>query len=448
MYKCHIIVGANYGDEGKGQVTAKICKENRDGKQTVLNILTNGGSQRGHTVIDSYDTTFTHNRIKHVFHHFGAGTIYGCDNCFCPSFIINPMNFIKETNELRDVGFDPAKIAIYMDENCRWSTPYDMITNQLIEDHRNEERHGSVGIGIWETIQRYNLLEYSKTMSFGKFCRSDHSTQIEHLSKIRHYFLRRLHYEGIQLGCFYNSLFNSTVFMEHFINDCEEMYEMVEVLKADDAIKEICDNYSVLVFENGQGLLLNSDEKNVHTTPSDTRSSYAAEYIKLIEKHISKQGSIDTILHLVTRPYLTRHGNGPLPGECDKEKISDKIQTDSTNKFSSYQGHFRYAPLNILELYIRIYKEMNHCIESLPSKYNDPDIVLDITHCEECPDIVQKIKEADLSDFGDNMQYLDHKCHYSNPEDAPKENSICIKKIKPSKIEIETVVPRYSQFGL
>ena len=44
--KIEAVIGANYGDEGKGLLTDFICKNNSDS----LVVMTNGGSQRGHTV--------------------------------------------------------------------------------------------------------------------------------------------------------------------------------------------------------------------------------------------------------------------------------------------------------------------------------------------------------------------------------------------------------------
>ena len=45
--KARIVAGANYGDEGKGTVVAFYTK-NAEGR--VINVLTNGGSQRGHSI--------------------------------------------------------------------------------------------------------------------------------------------------------------------------------------------------------------------------------------------------------------------------------------------------------------------------------------------------------------------------------------------------------------
>ena len=63
-----IVIGANYGDEGKGLVTRHFALEaKKEGKAPVV-VLHNGTAQRGHTV--DYSPTF-----RRVFHHFGSGTL-------------------------------------------------------------------------------------------------------------------------------------------------------------------------------------------------------------------------------------------------------------------------------------------------------------------------------------------------------------------------------------
>ena len=41
----HMVIGAGYGDEGKGTITAKIAA--KDPMNTIV-VLNNGGAQRGH----------------------------------------------------------------------------------------------------------------------------------------------------------------------------------------------------------------------------------------------------------------------------------------------------------------------------------------------------------------------------------------------------------------
>lgn len=67
MKKAHIVIGANFGDEGKGEVTNNICKRlKRDKDDVIINVRFNGGAQAGHTV--------RHDGHEHVFHHFGSGS--------------------------------------------------------------------------------------------------------------------------------------------------------------------------------------------------------------------------------------------------------------------------------------------------------------------------------------------------------------------------------------
>ena len=69
MQKIKIVSGASYGDEGKGLASDFFASES-SGK--TVNVLTNGGPQRGHTVE-------LEDGRRHVFKHFGAGTFRGAE---------------------------------------------------------------------------------------------------------------------------------------------------------------------------------------------------------------------------------------------------------------------------------------------------------------------------------------------------------------------------------
>ena len=144
MKRAKIVIGANYGDEGKGLMTDYFCREAAAQGETCLNVLTNGGPQRGHTVV-------TPEGIRHIFHHLGSGSFAGADTFFCDAFLINPMIFRGEYEALRRAGAD---FRVFVHPACRWTTPYDMILNQMAEEFRGGKRHGSCGFGIWETVLR------------------------------------------------------------------------------------------------------------------------------------------------------------------------------------------------------------------------------------------------------------------------------------------------------
>ena len=148
MTDIKVVVGANFGDEGKGLMTDYFCHNATSKNKTCIVVMSNGGAQRGHTVnlLDGK---------KHVFNHFGSGTFVGADT-YCPSeFILNPMQFVKELEDLQQLLVRMP--IVYVETLCRWSTPYDMIINQIVEAARGDKKHGSCGMGIWETVYRWSV---------------------------------------------------------------------------------------------------------------------------------------------------------------------------------------------------------------------------------------------------------------------------------------------------
>ena len=147
------VIGANYGDEGKGLVTDFLVEKALKSKKNCLVVLNNGGAQRGHTVIRS--------KIRHVFHHFGSGTLQKVPTFISGLFIINPIVFMDEYKELVKYGVYPKA---YISENAIVSTPYDMIINHIVSMYRKV--HNSCGLGIWETECKRNKGWEIKTINW------------------------------------------------------------------------------------------------------------------------------------------------------------------------------------------------------------------------------------------------------------------------------------------
>ena len=337
--KARIIIGANLGDEGKGTITARYTKQ---AEGPVLNVLTNGGAQRAHSILTE-DGSFT-------FQHFGSGTYHGADNYFSEYFILNPMQFVKEYDELQFRGVKIGKI--YRDPKCMWSTPWDMMANQIIEEMRGKAKHGSCGMGIWETIKRYRR---QVCVSFDDFLTFEDKDKIAYLNGVKGYYESRR-----VIPDHWKETWNSDGLRDHFIMDCKIMESATTTLL-------FPEQYDEVIFENGQGLMLCDTGINTPgTTPSYTDSRDA---IALINKKFKTD---DVSVHYVTRSYMTRHGNGYLDREQNHKHISSDIQEDRTNHFNEHQGEFRYGILNIGDLKNRIYDD-NH-------KYKR---IVEVTHCDE-----------------------------------------------------------------
>ena len=330
--KASIVIGANYGDEGKGTVVARLTRDS----ENVLNVLTNGGSQRGHSILTK-DGSMT-------FQHFGSGTYHGADSYYSPWYILNPMQFVKEYTELI---VKPKHI--YRDRRCRWSTPYDAMANLIDEEQRG--RKASCGMGIWMTIQRCN---HTPIMLFSEFM-AQQEKQIGYLDGVKAYYERTM-----TIPDHWKDVWDSDVIKQHFVKDCMFMDALT---KETDLITL---KYNNIIFENGQGLLLSDTGKDTaDTTPSDTGINYAMKMAREL-------GIEDITAHYVTRPYLTRHGDGEMLDSSYRSLISKDIIEDRTNHYNEHQGKFRYGRLDIQQLRERIMGDAQ-----------GTNIVLDVTHCDE-----------------------------------------------------------------
>ena len=96
-------------------------------------------------------------------------------------------------------------------------------------------------------------------------------------------------------------------------------------------LEAIWEDYDNLIFEGSQGILLDQRFGIMpHCTPSNTTSQNAHRILKQI-------GCNDTVtVNYVTRPYITRHGNGPFPSDKPVRPV-----VDPNNQFNDFQKSFR-----------------------------------------------------------------------------------------------------------
>src|SRR5260370_26170356 len=116
--RAQAVIGAGYGDEGKGLLTDALAAE--VGPDTLV-VRYNGGAQAGHTV-QAPDGR------RHVFHHVGSGSFVGAPTYLSRYFVVNPLFFAGEVAELAAVGLTP-KNCIHPD--ARVTTPYDLTITQF-----------------------------------------------------------------------------------------------------------------------------------------------------------------------------------------------------------------------------------------------------------------------------------------------------------------------------
>jgi adenylosuccinate synthase len=233
------------------------------------------------------------------------------------------------------------------------------MANLISEQQR--KRHASCCMGIWNTIKRTEEMGW---YSFDRFLNSD--TQLQYLNWVKEYYERNL-----SIPDEWKPIWNSPNIAMHFVNDCRFMEE--HTIPCD---MSSLTSYENLIFENGQGLLLCDNGKDTYdTTPSNTGVKYALEML-------NELGVKDITAHYVTRPYLTRHGDGNLFNESARRFVSSGVEEDRTNHFNDGQGEFRYGLLDIGVLKDRVLKDAGLL-----------NVELEVTHCDEM-DRVSEFRRA------------------------------------------------------
>ena len=372
MHNIKVIIGASYGDEGKGLAT-DFFGAGAAGQETI-NVLTNGGPQRGHTA-ELGDGR------RHVFKHFGAATFRGAASYYAAQFMVNPMEFIREYGELSALHKAPEA---YMHPRCRFTTPWDMLVNQLLLEKKG--LHNSCGFGIWETVLRY---QRGYGLPLSTFFNMNRDDRLIYLKRLRDsYFAGRLQELGISRdggksllcpdGAGLYSFFFTDELLRHFEEDCESMRYLCPV--RDDLYLR---NYQTVLFENAQGLLLdgNSEKEKEFTTPSTTG---AGKVLETVERVFD---SADVEIVYVTRSYLTRHGDGSMENEIAEEQLADKlpgVRADLTNVENRFQGNLRYGMMDVNSLAERIAADFTRCTRAAGSRYR-PSVM--VTHLNEFADI-------------------------------------------------------------
>ena len=337
MQHCSIVIGSLWGDEGTGHMTDILCSQN----ENTLNVRFNGGAQASHTVV-------TPDGKRHAFRHFGAGTFADAKTYLAEEFIVNPVAFAFERNELaKRFGIKPI---VFVNPNCIVTTVWDVFINQALEVMRDKNRHGSCGYGINETVERSKHSRYRltvKDLTNEQFLR-------KRLTDIQNeYVSQRLKDEyGItiqELPKEYQELINYPENIEMCMFYAREFLENVLIAR-----NSVIARFDNVVFEGAQGLLL--DQNNVEYYPHVTSSNTGIKNVMTILKDLKYAGQVD--IYYMSRCYLTRHGAGPFKNELGEKPY--KNISDPTNIPNEFQGALRFGYLDFDLLVREIQKDLKN----------------------------------------------------------------------------------------
>lgn len=123
-----VVVGLQYGDEGKGKVTHQLA---RNGNYTHV-LRFNGGCNAGHTIY--------HEGKKFVTHHIPCGVFYKIPSIIGPGCVINIDKLYKEIEELESAGLNVTDYLMIA-ENAH------VITDFHIAEDRKDVKIGTTKTG-------------------------------------------------------------------------------------------------------------------------------------------------------------------------------------------------------------------------------------------------------------------------------------------------------------
>ncbi len=127
------IVGANWGDEGKGKITDML------GQEADIIVRFQGGSNAGHTIINEYG--------KFALHLLPSGVFYKHTTCIIGNGVaLNIPYLVKEIQSLEERGVPTPKILV--SQRVQILMPYHILFDQYEEERLGGKSFGSTKSGI------------------------------------------------------------------------------------------------------------------------------------------------------------------------------------------------------------------------------------------------------------------------------------------------------------
>jgi len=308
----NIVLGLNYGDEGKGRIVEQLPTLFDLNKESLLNVRFSGGQQCGHTV-------HLEDGRNHVFSNFGCNTFDDVATFFTEHTSIYPPTAVTEYNILKEKDANPI---LFVHPYAKLTTPYDVAFNRA----KSMEARNSCGLGIGATQERHNTTMF-KTYAMDLFY--NYNTLTQKLLNIKEYYRNKA--QSLSIYSIYAVLLSE---IEPDFYDSLDEYKSFTKLETYQSLT----SYEEYIFEGSQGIGLDMD---FGVFPDVT---YASTTMKNAFDTISKMqlGTESLYVNYVTRAYLTRHGDGFF----ENGNLNLKNNEKETNVNNPNQGEFKIGYLN------------------------------------------------------------------------------------------------------
>lgn len=278
-----IVIGAQWGDEGKGKITDLLSKS------ADVVVRYQGGVNAGHTVVVQGQTF--------KLHLIPSGILYPETQCIIGSgTVIDPKVLIGELDQLKELNVSTENLMI--SQTAHVTMPYHRMIDQASEERRGDHKIGTTGRGIGPT-----------------YADKSERTGIRILDLMEPNALRKqlrwtINYKNVILEKLYNlpPLDPEAVIEEYLVYAERLRPHVVDCsLKIYDAVQRKRN----ILFEGAQGTLLDLD----HGTYPYVTSSNPVAGGACVGAGVGPT-MIDRVIG-VAKAYTTRVGEGPFPTELD-----------------------------------------------------------------------------------------------------------------------------------
>ena len=285
MTKSLVVIGAQWGDEGKGKII-DILTENADAV-----VRFQGGHNAGHTLVIDGDKTVLHLIPSGIFND--AKCIIG------NGVVVHLPTLIKEIEYLQSKGID-IHSKLMISSQCPLVLPTHILIDEARERSLGKKSIGTTGRGIgpvYEDKVARRVVHVMDLFDEG-FCRSKLSSLIEY----HNFILKELFgAEGVDA--------------EEVLKDWMDQFDKIRNLVVDSSktVNEFRASNSNILFEGAQGSMLDIDQGTYPFVTSSSTLSGASSLGSGIGPL-----DIDGVLG-ITKAYATRVGSGPFPTEIDDD---------------------------------------------------------------------------------------------------------------------------------
>ncbi len=281
-----IVIGAQWGDEGKGKVTDLLSRS------ADVVVRYQGGVNAGHTVVVGDQT------LK--LHLIPSGILYPETQCIIGSgTVIDPKALIAELDQLASLNVSTANL--FISETAHLTMPYHRALDLAAEERRGDYRLGTTGRGIGPTYA-------DKSERLG--LRIIDLMQMDQLDE-------KIRWTIAQKNVVLEKLYDiAPLDVEAMIEEYRHYAERLRPYVVDSTLRlhEAIQTRKNVLFEGAQGTLLDLD----HGTYPYVTSSNPVAGGACIGAGVGPT-MIDRVIG-VAKAYTTRVGEGPFPTELDDDR--------------------------------------------------------------------------------------------------------------------------------